>query len=68
MHKALHIQLMNNGDVLTKVEKTIFNIKVQETMEPGQVHLGNGHFLAMSKDKEIVYFRSKSVILGNGGQ
>ena len=26
MHKACHIQLMQNGDILTRVEKTNFNI------------------------------------------
>jgi hypothetical protein len=58
---------MNNGDVLTKVEKTHFTIKIQENIEPGQVDLGNGHFLTLAKEKEIVMFRSKSVIMGNGG-
>lgn len=59
---------MNNGDVLTKVEKTHFTIQIQENIEPGQVDLGGGHYLTMNKEKEIIMFRSKSVIMGNGGQ
>jgi hypothetical protein len=54
---------MQNGDVITKVEKTAFTIS-----DEGQVPVGNGLFLTMSKEKEVVYFRSKSVILANGGQ
>ena len=73
MHKACHIQLMQNGDILTRVEKTNFNIVYEspdlhsqsDLYEVKAIH--GGMFLVMQKEKETLYFRSKSVVLGNGG-
>ena len=62
---------MQNGDILTRVEKSNFYI----AYEPSEINpnlfdiqpLSGGMFLITQKEKEIIYFRSRSIILGNGG-
>ena len=62
---------MQNGDVLTRVEKTNYYITHERPeTQPDKfdiIQLNGGLFLVTQKEKEIIYFRSKSIILGNGG-
>lgn len=57
-HKVTKIQLMQNGDVVTHAVKRVFSIKMNSA--DGTVTFG-------AESKQNVTFRSKAVIVSNGG-
>ena len=62
---------MQNGDILTRVEKTNFHVVYECPENSNDSYeikpINGGMYLVTQKEREILYFRSKSVVLGNGG-
>ena len=58
-HQALSIQLMGNGDVVTQVLKTEFTMTVDNSVTPPMYNVKEGK-------QSVVYFRSKSIVIGAG--
>lgn len=58
-HKALSIQLMGNGDIMTQVLKTDFTILPDTQADPPT-------FKVIEGKQSIVYFRSKAVVITSG--
>eukprot|EP00347_Sterkiella_histriomuscorum_P013633 403363974 len=55
LHKAVSIQLMQNGEILTKVRRQ--QVEVNE----------DGEFVQFIETDQIVCFRSKALVIANGG-
>ena len=82
MHKAVQIQLMQNGDVLTKIEKKEFFLQSNNSSQEGpqqedsktiaskydKVKMNDGMVMYVTKETETMFFRSKSVVIANGGE
>ena len=58
-HKALSIHLMGNGDIVTQVLKTDFQILTDTSTSPPS-------FKVVEGQQTIVYFRSKAVVIAGG--
>lgn len=59
MHKALSINLLANGDIITKVQKTDFKIMMVQDKDKFKAVLIEGK-------QSLIYFRSKSIIIAGG--
>jgi hypothetical protein len=56
MHKAVSVQLLMNGEILTTTKRTDCIIKKND----------NGHTIFSEKETTVT-FRSKAVVISNGG-
>ena len=55
LHKAISIQLMQNGEIMTKVKRQQVEVNEQ------------GEFVQFVETDQIICFRSKAVVISNGG-
>ena len=59
MHKAVSVNLMGNGEIMTQVLKTDFTILPDHSVEPPS-------FKVVEGKQSVVYFRSKAVVIAGG--
>ena len=57
LHKVVSVQLMSNGEILTKVKRQQLEITVVDNQES----------LRIIETDQVVMFRSRMLVIGNGG-
>jgi hypothetical protein len=65
MHRAVSISLMGNGDIITKVLKTEFQVIMSQERE-SPAGPGASPFKIVEGKQSYVYFRSKSIVMAGG--